>query len=63
MSVRITIVSAPTLVKWVCPACKEEVALPYTKVAENQPSYWGDWDIIECPECGAPCTINGFDYD
>lgn len=50
----ISIIMAPSKVRYVCPFCDKEQRVDYEKFKEEQiEPFFGDWKEFECANCGA----------
>jgi len=64
MKVDITIVSAPTWIKFECPHCEAEVEIDYDEFSGSMVSnYPGDWESIECSYCEKEIEIDDIEWD
>ena len=60
---QVIIIQTPAKARFECPYCEEEINMSYTDFESQQlSSYFGDWDNVECPECGKSIEIDDVDW-
>lgn len=63
--VEISIFSAPTLVRFECPYCEEEIEISYDDFCDKIGAEYCDWccSKFQCPECDEYFEISYVEWD
>jgi predicted RNA-binding Zn-ribbon protein involved in translation (DUF1610 family) len=64
LTVDVTIIQKPVLVKFECPYCEEGIKIDYKDFCAEvgEPCDWS-YSKIECPKCGKSIQIDDVDWD